>query len=68
MAVAILHAAERYRQGDVESRNQVIDSEGQCARMIASHEASILLGGAHVWDCSRRNGSHELFNHREPHF
>ncbi len=29
MAVAILHAAERYRQGDVESRNQVIDAEGQ---------------------------------------
>ena len=29
MAVAILHAAERYWQDDVESRNRVIDSEGQ---------------------------------------
>jgi hypothetical protein len=29
MAVVILHEAERYRQDDVESRNRVIDSEGE---------------------------------------
>ena len=67
MPVAILHAGNITGRLMLNQETEQLTQKGRRA-YDRSHEASILVGGAQVWDCSGRIGSRELFNHREQDF